>query len=263
MGVDATALSLAGFSAVVSIGTAIYAQRAGSRQAAAIEALKTEQAMKLEQFKDSLARSRDADAKSIEARELVDKYRDPLLRAAYDLQSRIYNVYRPGGFNAQSAPEYFRLNTLFLFAELLGWLEIIRRELQFLDLGAIAETRDLGGRLGRLQDLLASTTDYGDGCYVYRGEQRAIGELMLCRIEGGGAGRRYECMGYAQFVAAHEKPEFARWFARFGDAIVRVPDDKPQRLIDLQHELIDFIDHLDSDHERFQSARAKLAVAEA
>src|ERR1700761_1186413 len=67
-----------------------------------------------------------------EAGRIVARYRDPLLRSAYDLQSRIYNIYRPGGgFRGGRDPEYFRLNTLFLFAEFLAWLEIIRRDIQF------------------------------------------------------------------------------------------------------------------------------------
>lgn len=113
----------------------------------------------------------------------------PLLRSAYDLQSRIYNVCLRDGFTGSRDPEYFRLNTLSLFGEFLAWLEIIRREIQFLDVGAV---------------------------------QRAIGELMLVRTDGqAAAGPRYECMGYAAFVAAHEDLAFAKWFTRIGDAAER------------------------------------------
>lgn len=67
---------------------------------------------------------------------------------------------------------------------------------------------------------MASTSCWDDGCYVYRGEQRAIGELMLMRVDGDvPPGRRYECMGYAAFVVAYDKPDFAKWFERLGDAI--------------------------------------------
>src|SRR5438067_4006434 len=121
-------------------------------------------------------------------------------------------------FRGRRDPEYFRLDTLFLLAELLGWLEIIRREMQFLDLGAIDTTKNLGLKISRVEGLLASTgRSLRDECYVYRGQQRSIGELMLNRVNWDPAGRRHECMGYAAFVAAQSDPQFARWFTRLGD----------------------------------------------
>src|SRR3954447_7646364 len=127
-------------------------------QARELEAYRSEQAKELETFKDALVDRREGIAKTEEAARLVARYRDPLLRSAFDFQSRIYNVYRRGGFRGGADPEYFRLNTLFVLAEFLGWLEIVRRELQFLDLGGEQTTRELGLRLQRVQDRLASTS---------------------------------------------------------------------------------------------------------
>jgi hypothetical protein len=217
------------------------------------------QAKDLEAFRDGLTRSRDADTKAQEAARLVAKYRDPLLRSAFDLQSRIYNIYRPGGFTLEKDPEYFRLNTLFLIAEFLGWLEVIRRELQFVDLGAVQATNDLGRRLARVQELLANTTEWHDGCYVYRGYQRAIGELMLTRVDNDApGGRRHECIGYAAFVAAHADPNFAKWFRRLGDAIEQLSAEKPARLVAVQHALIDLVDFLDPQLDRFHDCRSRI-----
>jgi len=216
------------------------------------------QAKDLEAFRDGLTRGRDADTKAQEAARLVAKYRDPLLRSAFDLQSRIYNIYRPGGFTLEKDPEYFRLNTLFLIAEFLGWLEVIRRELQFVDLGAVQATNDLGRRLALVQELLANTTEWHDGCYVYRGYQRAIGELMLTRVDDAPGGRRHECMGYAAFVAAHADPNFAKWFSRLGDAIEQLSEEKPARLVLVQHALIDLVDFLDPERDRFHDCRSRL-----
>lgn len=237
---------------LVALAVGEWSRRRTSRELAA-------QAKDLETFRDRLARSRDAETKAQEATRLVAKYRDPLLRSAFDLQSRIYNVYRPGGFTLEKDPEYFRLNTLFLLADFLGWLEIIRRELQFVDLGAIQATNELGQRIALVQELLANTTDWHDDCYIYRGYQRAIGELMLTRIDDGvTGGRRHECIGYAAFVRAHEDPRFERWFSRLGDAIERLSREKPARLVAVQHALIDLIDFLDPDRGRFHDGRSRL-----
>ena len=225
-----------------------------SQQAKELESQRLAQDKELEDFREVIAQRRSAAEKAIEADELVAKYRNPLLRSAFDFQSRIYNVYRPGGFRGRAEPEYFRLNTLFLFADFLGWLEIVRRELQFLDLGAVDATRKLARTIDHVQDRLASTSTLRDDLYIYRGHQRAIGEVMLSAIErNGGSGPRHECMGYAAFVEAQQRPEFSRWFERLGKAVMRLPDasQKPKRLIEVQHALIDLIDFLDPDALRF------------
>jgi hypothetical protein len=274
MSSDAVALVVAGISGVVSLTAAIGVEllrRRGDREIQSLKSVQDEnlenlraaQAIALEEAKDQITRGREAATKADEAARVVARYRDPLLRSAYDLQSRIYNVYRPGGFRGGRDPEYFRLNTLFLFAEFLAWLEIIRREVQFLDLGAVQETKDLARVLQKAQDQMSTTSGLRDNLYLYRGHQRAIGELMLARVEGQTtAGPRYECMGYAAFIAAHEDPAFAKWFTRFGDAIDRLRNDKryrPERLVRVQHALIDLIDLLDRDRARFPQNRDRLA----
>jgi hypothetical protein len=262
MSSDTTAIIIAGISGAVSVAaaagvewsrrrTASQLERLQSEQAKELERLRSEQAKELEEFKDRLTRRHEATAKADEAARLVAKYRDPLLRSAFDLQSRIWNVYE-GGFRGRRDPEYFRLNTLFLLAELLGWLEIIRREMQFLDLGAVDATKELGLKISHVEGVLASTRSLRDDYYVYRGQQRAIGELMLNRINGDPTGRRYECMGYAAFVAAQSDPQFAKWFTRLGDKFERLPDEKPVRLATMQNALIDLIDLLDPACERYQ-----------
>lgn len=82
---------------------------------------------------------------------------------------------------------------------------------------------------------------------------------MLVRTDGHTtAGPRYECMGYAAFVAAHEDPAFAKWFTRLGDAIDRLHENRPERLAWVQHALIDLIDLLDPGRDRFEQNRHRL-----
>ena len=86
---------------------------------------------------------------------------------------------------------------------------------------------------------------------------------MLVRIEGQTmTGPRYECMGYAAFVTAHEDPTFAKWFTRLGEAIDQLRDknNRPERLVWVQHALIDLIDCLDPGHERFERDRGRLPL---
>jgi hypothetical protein len=266
------AILIACISGAVSLVTAFGVERLHQRtdraklaQDEELERFRSKSAIALEEVRDQRTRALAEESKADEAKRVISKYRDPLLRSAYDLQSRIYNVYRPGGFRGGRDPEYFRLNTMFLFAEFFAWLEIIRREIQFLDLGAVQTTKDLSRVLQEVQDQIATTSELHDDFYLYRGHQRAIGELMLVRTDRQtSAGPRYDCMGYAAFVAAQEDPTFANWFTRLGGAIDQLRQNpperqnRPERLVWVQHALINLIDLLDPEHERFDRDRERL-----
>jgi hypothetical protein len=256
-----TALIVAGISAAVSLGSAIGLEISRRRFGVQLAARQAAYTRDLEEYKDDLSRTRDAEAKTSQSQRLVARYRDPLLLSAFDLQSRIFNAQRPGGFHGGRDPEYFVLNTTFLIAQFFGWLEILRHDLQFLDLGAAEATRELSVRLDRVQQAFASTFGQRDDYYIYRGEQRAIGEVMITRLIGNPEGPSHECLGYARFVAKQSDPEFARWFERLKTAIADIPARHPHRLTVVQNALIDVIDHLDPDRERFAEHRDLLPGA--
>jgi len=79
--------------------------------------------------------------RKLEAERVLSRFREPLLRAAYDLQSRLYNIAAQDLLTAYlrfGEPEeaaYVINNTLYLTAQFFAWNEIIRRDIQFLDLG--------------------------------------------------------------------------------------------------------------------------------
>lgn len=68
------------------------------------------------------------------AKTLLDRYREPISRAAFDLQSRLYNIVRHG-FQSRSATDYPEMSTLWIVGQWFAWNEILRREVQILDLG--------------------------------------------------------------------------------------------------------------------------------
>ena len=81
-----------------------------------------------------LEEERRAKTKAELVAELMARYRDPLMQAAFDLQSRIYNVVEQGFLQTHycngtdSTKEYARENTLYVLADYLGWVEILRRQ---------------------------------------------------------------------------------------------------------------------------------------
>lgn len=187
---------------------------------------------------------------------LMSRYREPLLQTAFDLQSRIWNIIE-GEFldtyyfsERRDQGDYARDNTLYVFAEYLGWSEILRREVQFLDLGDEQRNREWNDLRDAVRRTLL-TDDHPPPFRVFNGQQRAIGELMLCPSSD--ADGRQACLGYAAFTSRLQKPEFATWFTSLRedlDLIAREPELHEERLRALQAALIDLIDFLDQSGAR-------------
>ncbi|GAA5133919.1 hypothetical protein GCM10023320_60840 [Pseudonocardia adelaidensis] len=199
-------------------------------------------------------------------RALVQRYREPLARAAYDLQSRLWNILR-GSFLDPSDPKgrhwlYARDSTVWLFAQYFGWVEIVRREIQFVPAGEDDPNPKLEAVIGKVAHV-CSTDSFGSGLFqVLRSEQRALGELVI--VEGHDAeGRtRTSCMGFAAFRAALDDPssEISSWFSYLQEDATSVARTGIMcgRLRHLQHALIDLVDILDPREVRFPTDRKKV-----
>jgi hypothetical protein len=104
---------VSGAVALSSAALAIWGQFRSARIAAEIEQL------------------RFAEQRRVESEKAISRYREPLARAAYDLQSRLYNIlehslisaYFDNGDERERA--YVVDNTVFLVAQYLAWTEII------------------------------------------------------------------------------------------------------------------------------------------
>jgi hypothetical protein len=213
-------------------------------------------------FNSELEERRRARTKQEQAEELRGRYRDPLLGAAFDLQSRLYNIVAKTFLvrylrEADAGSRTYAVeNTLYVLAEYLGWVEIIRREIQFLDLGEEVANRRWVAALERVRDTLARD-DIDPVLRLFRGEQRAIGELMTVAATGAEVERRHECVGYAGFVSHREQPEFARWFGKLQadlELLARQPG-RIERVVLLQERLVDVLDVLDPECNRFPADR--------
>jgi hypothetical protein len=101
---------------------------------------------------------------------LLSRYREPLANAAFDLQSRLYNIalmgFLPKYLGGHSHPEavirnteYAIRSTQWLVAQFFGWTEILRSEVQFLDLGSLERNRRLVALQERVREAFA--TDRG------------------------------------------------------------------------------------------------------
>ena len=130
---------------------------------------------------------------------MARKFREPLAHAAYDLQSRIFNIVKIGFLdlhlkNGNSRTRLYAVkNTLFLIAQYFAWTELVRREIRYIDSGTDEGTR----RLARLPDNIYAiwqTDKYDPLLRIFAGEQLAIGERLICEGPRGPMCRRVCCV---------------------------------------------------------------------
>jgi hypothetical protein len=207
--------------------------------------------------------------------ELAERYRVPLLHAAFNLQSRLYNIgqmnflktFLAEGTEAES--EYARYNTAYLIAQYLCWAEIIRRETQLLEPLNHHRDREVMTIMETIRYVMADSRTYSDSLLrIFRGDQRAIGEVMLAPFDNSDtrSGPRWDCIGYAAFVSAltDEQQQIARWVRPMlanVDALAEKPDTRLERLVALQNALIQLLDILDPNGQRIPiNIRLKLEV---
>jgi hypothetical protein len=195
---------------------------------------------------------------------LLARYSEPLARAAFDLQSRLYNIHRLGFLTASNIPEpYRRLSTLWFYGQFLAWVEIIRREVQVIDFGDVQRTAQLQRQLFDVVDIVASDSIPDAQFRVFRANQRAIGESMVTERTTG-EHLRSDSLGYAEFVQRMEAdPAFARWFDGLDRNITALVNGGSPgvRLVLTQRALIDLINFIDPNWIRFPdpNERGKLS----
>lgn len=197
-------------------------------------------------------------SKREQAEELRARYRDPLLGSVFDLQSRLYNISAKRFLVRYAGTDEYRYaidNTVYLLAEYMAWMEIIRREIQFLDLGEEIVNREWLKALENVRDAFARD-DIDPVLRIFRGAQRAIGEVATLPIDDSNRGRRHESLGYAGFVAARQTEDFDRWFRKLEsdvELLASEPDAHLARVALLQNRLVDVLDIFDPECRRFSA----------
>jgi hypothetical protein len=209
--------------------------------------------MRVKRVETQLELQRAEADRRAETEQTARKFREPLGRAAYELQSRIFNIVERGFLDAYLARGNDRTrgyavnHTLFVIAQYFAWTELIRREIQFIDLGADEETR----KLGTLQHQIYSswrTDAHGATLRVFGGEQHEIGERMI--REGP---RGPQCMGYASFLD-YLNGEHDPLINAIGQDVRGLEANLEKalpRLVALQNALVDLVVFLDRQAVRF------------
>lgn len=184
-----------------------------------------------------------------DAKRALDNYREPLIAASYELQSRLYNILQlnfvekyicdEAAGKRNSAIE----STLYVFTQFFGWREIIRREVQYLRLSRDRQTREIGQLLRDIGETFLSDK-YGPQFMIWRVEQRGIGERMIESEDG-----KISCLGYASFI--ERRPTMEEWLTPLEHDLEHLQDGGRKRLTELQHMLVQLVRKLDDKQKRY------------
>jgi hypothetical protein len=191
--------------------------------------------------------------------ETLEKYREPLVSAAYDLQSRIFNMLRQGFVEIYVRRDQWERreialsSTLYVFAQFFGWREILRQEVQLLKFERQAETREISALLSDITNAFSSDL-FGPRFLLWKPEQRALGEMMISEWRDQPA-----CIGYATFIERlSEKPN--SWIQRLEADVVAFGDTPDvNRLREVQHRLVALVERLDPEEVRYPRERLRRA----
>jgi hypothetical protein len=184
-----------------------------------------------------------------DAKKTLDNYRDPLVAASYELQSRLYNILQlkfvekyisdEATGKRNSAIE----STLYVFAQFFGWREIIRRDVQYLRLSRDRRIREIGQLLRNISEAFLSDK-YGPQFMIWRIEQRGIGERMIESVDD-----KISCLGYASFI--ERRPTMEEWLTPLEHDLEHLQEGGRKRLTELQHMLVQLVRKLDDQRKRY------------
>jgi hypothetical protein len=207
--------------------------------------------------------AREEESRS-EARIVLDRYRGPLLDAAWDLGDRLDNIIDRGFLSRYRGTERESValrSTLFRAAQYFGWAEILRREIQLLRFEGAGDTRRSAYFLSLVVRRFA--TDWYDSADAFEQAKRwyanrdlrelSSGHLMLWQEEQRGIGERMieangspTCVGYATFVEQYER-RFAPLLGGFESHLDRPGVEDSLRLLEVRDALARLVHQLDEE----------------
>jgi hypothetical protein len=182
--------------------------------------------------------------------------REPFIAAAYDLQSRLYNILCQEFLYAYSdgnerEKHYAENHTVFCIAQYFCWSEIVRKDIQYINIAKSTNAKVLTEKQSAITHHWA-TDVFPSNLRIFAGEQRAIGEAL---IHDGDRG--LECIGYGAFLktilpGVEPLIDVLREDVR---SLSNEVDTARERLSLIQNALSDLLDVLDPQCRRFSKDR--------
>jgi hypothetical protein len=234
------ALLTASFALAATVVASIIAAVASRRT----QRGQSENSEHLIRLKDRLDAEKAHHERHLSATAELDNLREPLLLAAKDLQSRIYNIRRKNFFYYLNCEDDHRrdvavLGTLHRFATYWAVQEFLYSRTNLLRFENDPNTREVVEDVERLARTFASDSPAGLNLIFWREEQRAVAELMvdlsspMPTVAGFATFRKR----YREDLRRHTPEDLALWLGRFAQDLQMPTIAENQRLKELDENL--------------------------
>jgi hypothetical protein len=177
----------------------------------------------------------------VDREKFLAQFRDPTMRAASELQERVYALIKfPGNrkiAEMSGEKDYYVASTVFLVAQFFAWMEILRRKAAMLDYGELVR---------QLDGVVEAFSLTGPSFQIFRLQQREIGERVIVPIPD--QQDEYRSLGYAEFIdlMRQDRGSIPSWLSHLEKNIRNMLADRPiDKLLEIQHALIDLMNFLD------------------
>ncbi len=246
----AVAVAVAAWTAIWTSRMNKHLTRISVESAEKVKEIEGRAALALEQYKSDRAREAAQDDRRTHAKAALDELRQPLMAAAYDLNSRIHNIrskdfllHYVGGGHVRA--DLALKTTLFRFSRYFGWVMLLERQVTHLRFETQEDTKAVALLLHNITACLSTdgldVDDDGDArLMLWREEQQAVGGLM----QHGGPSP--SLIGYETFVERYDV-DFAPWLDKFGTDLQRRATRGSERLRRLQRLLGELVGQLDEE----------------
>lgn len=196
------------------------------------------------------------------------KYSTPILLASEELRRRLHNMItliqlietESGWLQSDEPNGYYYVSTIYTVARFLGWQQILRREVVYLDFTTTNETKTFEAFMRAIRegfsnpDLIcdneASAPEESEDKWIYSFWLQGIGDSMIVE-----KGDNCYAMNYASFltkIGDDKNTDLREWLNALRNlfADLKSTDLKFKRIVAL-HSLVNaFIDYVDPQHLR-------------
>lgn len=178
-------------------------------------------------------------------RQVVERHLDPILKSADELVGKVrslavadFSDFRPETPAEVDADIEF-LSTMYLFAQLWSWLQILRRESVYVELSSVPDGRRLQGFMSALEATRVRL--------VTRAVQRGIGEAL---IEAADKPRTVSLYEFVRRYAEPQKHQLHLWLDPLKELLLESQNTSSRQRILVYGAVVHaMIDTLDPDHK--------------
>jgi len=200
-----------------------------------------------------------------EAIAIKRKYTSPILLSAQSLRDRLENIIKniesiekQNWLPAEGGQNYYYKSTLFVVGQFFGWVQILRRNIVYLDFAVTKETQKFERFLNLIENGFTNPALYeqaktglphqSQDKWVFKYILQSLGALMVTHDEQGH--RAIDYVAFCKLYESSDGDDFRSWFSHLEEIFkgLNANDVRFKRIIAIHIVINSFVDYLDPKH---------------